>query len=149
MTCSIGTIARAAGAGAACVAAIAGEVADAAIALPEDARGPAAAVIALTVGAGAVAATIAEAAGAAAAIALPEDARGPAAGAAATKGCAGWRFPSTAKPWSSSEAICRSRLCAERPPMITPISRRPLRTAEVAMLKPEALTKPVLMPSAP
>ena len=149
MTCSIGTIARAAGAGAACAAAIAGEGADAAIALPEDARGPAAAVIALAVGAGAAAATIAEAEGAAAAIALPEDARGPADGAAATKGCAGWRFPSTAKPWSSSDAICRSRLCAERPPMITPISRRPLRTAEVAMLKPEALTKPVLMPSAP
>ena len=88
----------AAGAGAASVAAIAGEVADAAIALPEDARGPAAAVIALTVGAGAVAVAIPEAAGAAAAIALPEDARGPAAGAAATKGCAGWRFQAPRNP---------------------------------------------------
>src|SRR5215472_16162190 len=57
--------------------------------------------------------------------------------------------PTSAKPRSSSAAISRSRDPADGPPMITPMSRCPLRTAEAARLKPEAPIYPVLIPSAP
>ena len=57
--------------------------------------------------------------------------------------------PGSAKPRSSRLPISRSRERQLRPPMTTPISRLPLRTADAARLNPESLMKPVFMPSAP
>ena len=53
------------------------------------------------------------------------------------------------KPMSSSSATRALRVAVERPPNTVAMMRTGPRSAEATRLKPAALVKPVLMPSAP